>query len=374
MENMRVYAEINLKNIKKNAQSVKKLTGKSVKLMAVIKADGYGHGAVECADTIKDIADAFAVATIEEALSLRNHGIKNEILVLGYVFPGRYSEAIENDISLTVFDYDSALEISETAEKIGKEAILHIAVDTGMGRVGFFPDEQGAETVLKISELPMLVIEGLFSHFATSDEKDKTYSKEQTEKFLEFYELLLQKGVKIPIRHINNSAGIMELPDSAFDMVRMGIVLYGLYPSENVDKEKLSLLPAMTLKSSVVYVKTVKKGTSVSYGRHFTASKDTRVATVSVGYADGYPRLLSGRGRVLINGKFASVIGNVCMDQMMVDITEIDDVKVGSEVVLMGESGENRITADEIADLAGTINYEIVCGITGRVPRIYNGN
>ncbi len=371
MKKMRVYAEININNIKRNIQSVRDIVGKDTKIMAVIKSDGYGHGAVMCAESIKDVADSYAVATIEEAVELRDNNVSGEILILGYTFSDRYEDAIKNNISMTVFDFVSAKKISETAVKLNKTAILHIAVDTGMGRIGFIPNDKSADEIVKIAGLPMIRIEGIFSHFATSDEKNKEYSTRQLERFNLFLAKLTEKNVHINTVHIDNSAAITELPQSHFDMVRMGIILYGLYPSNEVDKSKIKLYPAMEFKASVINLKTIEKGECVSYGCHFVAPKETRVATVSVGYADGYPRLLSNKGRVIINGKYAPVIGNVCMDQFMVDVTEIDNIEIGEEVILMGNSKDAEVTADEIAALAGTINYEIICGISKRVPRVY---
>ncbi len=371
MKNMRIYAEINLTNIKKNAEAVREIVGNDVDIMAVVKADGYGHGAKKCVDATNDVVDKYAVATFEEAIELREYGVKKEILILGYTFPDYYEKVILNDISLTVFDYSDALRLSECAVKLGRVANVHIAVDTGMGRIGFIPNDESAEQILKISKLPMLKIDGVFSHFATSDEKDKEYSYMQINKFNRFCELLEEKGIVINIKHIENSAAITELSGASFDMVRMGIILYGLYPSNEVDRQKIKLFPAMELKTTVVHVKTISKGECVSYGRHFIAEKETKVATISAGYADGYPRLLSNRGRVIINGKYAPIIGAICMDQFMVDVSEIDDVKVGDEVILMGESNGISVTAEEIAGLIGTINYEIICGISKRVPRIY---
>lgn len=371
MSNMRVYAEIDLDAIKENAQSVRKVIGDEVKLMAVVKADGYGHGAVMSAKAVDKIADAYAVATIEEAIELRENGIDKDILILGYILPDYYGFALKYDISLTVFTYEMAKELSDFAAQKGKTAKIHIAVDTGMGRIGFFPTEDSAKTIKQISQLPSIEVEGLFSHFATADETDKEYSKSQIEKYNDFCEKLKEKGVNVNVRHMCNSAAITELPTCRMDMVRMGIVMYGLYPSGEVDKSKVCLNPAMSIKSSVVYIKTIKTGESVSYGRKFRAERDTVVATIPIGYADGYPRQVSNKSRVLINGEYAPVIGNVCMDQMMVDITDIKNVNVGDDVILVGKQGGKEVTFEEIAELAGTINYEIICGIGKRVPRIY---
>ncbi len=371
MSNMRVYAEIDLGAIRRNAQNVRKVVGDNTKIMAVVKADGYGHGAVHSAKAVEGIADAYGVATIEEAIELRENGIDKEILILGYILPAYYGFALKYDISLTVFTYEMAEELSKCAVSQGKIGKIHIAIDTGMGRIGFFPTEESAEAIKRISNLPNIEIEGLFSHYATADEKDKEYSNKQTESYNNFYNRLCKKGVKIKNRHICNSAGTTELPQSLMDMVRMGIIMYGLYPSNEVDKSRIALERAMSIKSSIVYIKTIKKGDSVSYGRRFTAQGDTVVATVPIGYADGYPRQVSGKSRVLINGEYAPVIGNVCMDQMMVDVTNIKDAKVGDDVILVGRQGENEVTFEEIASLADTINYEIICGIGKRVPRVY---
>lgn len=368
MSNMRVYAEIDLGAIRQNAASVREIVGDRTKIMAVVKADGYGHGAVMTAKAVENIVDAYAVATIEEAIELRQNGIDKEMMILGYILPDYYGLALKYDILLTVFTYEMAKDLSDCAAKSGKTAKIHIAVDTGMGRIGFPPTAESVCEIERIANLPNMEIAGLFSHFATADEADKEYSMLQMERYNEFCQKLT---VDTGLKHISNSAAITELPAAHLDMVRTGIILYGLYPSGQVDKGKITLTPAMSIKSSVVYIKTVKAGESVSYGRKFTAQRDTVVATVPVGYADGYPRLLSNRSRVLINGSYARVIGNVCMDQMMVDVTDIKNARVGDEVVLAGRQMGKEVTVDEIADLAETINYEIVCGIGKRVPRVY---
>lgn len=371
MSNMRVYAEIDLDAISRNARAVRQAVGSKTKIMAVVKADGYGHGAVMSARAVDKTVDAFAVATIEEAIELRENGIDKEILILGYILPDYYDFALKYDISLTVFTFEMAKALSDCAKQSGKTAKIHIAVDTGMGRIGFFPTEESADEIKKISLLENLEIDGLFSHFATADEADKEYSRSQIEKYNALYDMLKKRGVDIKLRHICNSAGTTELPECLMDMVRMGIIMYGLYPSDEVDKSRISLEGAMSIKSSVVYIKTIKPGESVSYGRRYIAKRDTVVATIPVGYADGYPRQVSNKSRVLINGEYAPVIGNVCMDQMMVDVTDIKNVSVGDDVILVGRQGNNEVTFEEIAALAGTINYEIICGIGKRVPRIY---
>lgn len=371
MINKRVYAEIDLSKIRKNVISIRNAVGNSVKIMASVKADGYGHGAIECARAIDEIVDAFAVATIGEAIELRESGFNKKILVLGYVLPEFYSIAIKQDISLTVFSYDVAKELNECALKCGGKAKIHIAIETGMGRIGFYPDENSINEIAKINSLEHIEIEGVFSHFATADNKDKTYSKMQIDKYMQFVKKIEDAGVLIKNKHISNSAAVIDLPEVSLDMVRVGIILYGLYPSDEVNMSRIPIEPAMSLKSKVVHIKTLHEGESVSYGRQFIATKETKVATVSAGYADGYPRLLSNKGRVIINGQYANIIGNVCMDQLMVDVTHIKNIEIGNDVILMGKQNGLEISAEEIAHYAGTINYEIVCGINKRVPRVY---
>ena len=369
---MRVLAEINLKNIKQNLLNVrKKLSGKT-KLCAVIKADGYGHGSVEIAKYTEDVVDSFAVATIDEAVELRFWKIKCDILILGYILPESFDKAIKNDITMTVFSVSDAIKISEEAKKLGKVAKVHIALDTGMGRIGFDMSEESIEEVSQIVQIDGIFVEGIFTHFATADEKDKSYALKQKENFDKFCESLEKRGINIPVKHVANSAAIMEFDFSEYDMARCGIVTYGLYPSDAVMKENLEIYPGMEMKAVISHKKTVPCGAGISYGKTYTAEEEMTVFTIPVGYADGYPRLLSNKGRVLIGGKSAPIIGRVCMDQFMVDGRGID-ADVGDEVVLIGKSGDNEITVDEIAKMTGTINYEIVCGISKRVPRKYIG-
>ncbi len=351
-----------------NIKQIKELTTDS-KLMAVIKADGYGHGAKTMADVLSPYCDYYATATVTEAEELRKFGVTKPILVLSYVFSELYEKAIENDITLTVFTMEDAKAISEKAQQMKKTACIHIAVDTGMGRIGFLPNSNSAHIVKEISCLKNICIEGMFTHFATADEADRKFTKLQAKRFLDFKSLVLKEGVDIQICHAANSGAIMQHIDYAFDMVRAGIILYGLYPSDALDRGLLSLKPVMSFVSKVSYVKTLKKGDSVSYGRTFICPKDMKIATIPVGYADGYPRLLSNKGRVIINGQYAPIVGRICMDQFMVDVTDIDDVKTGTKVTLMGLDREAHITADEIANLTDTINYEVVCDISKRVPR-----
>lgn len=357
MKYRRVYAEVDIKNIRHNLFTIKKQCGK--KLLVVIKANAYGHGARKISQATKDIADYFAVATIEEAITLREDGIENPILILGYVSPEYFSDLVKYDIEQTIFDYESA----ELLAKVGGKA--HIAIDTGMGRIGFMPDEESKEVIKKIYNLEGIKIEGIFTHFSTADEKDKSFTLAQYKLFSNFCEELEKEGVNIPTKHVSNSAAIVDLPELSLDMVRSGIITYGLKPSGDVGD--IDIIPALKLKTHVVNVKTVPAGTPISYGRTYVTDKERVIATIPVGYADGYPRALSNKGRVVINGKYAPITGRVCMDQFMVDVTDIKDVKIGDEVSLIDE----MIPAEEIAAIEGTINYETVCKISDRVPRIY---
>lgn len=371
MDTQRISAVIDLDAIRFNANTAKNRTPAGTKYLAVIKADAYGHGAVQVARALKDVADYFAVATVDEGVEIRAGGINNEILVLGYFAPEYYETAIRHDIQPNIFTYESAQKLSDAAAKLDRVAACHIAVDTGMSRIGFEPNEESAETVKRISALPNIKLTGIFSHFATADETDKTEALRQRERFDRFNEMLDARGVNIPIRHINNSAGIMEF-DRHYDMVRQGITLYGLAPSEEIRRESYPLHPAMSLISHVSFVKTLPAGRGISYGRTYITEKETRVATVPVGYADGYPRSQSNKGRVLIAGKYCPILGRVCMDQFMVDVSALPDVKIGDRVTLVGADGENAISAEEVAGSDPySFNYEFVCGISRRVPRIY---
>ncbi len=370
-EYVRVKACINLKAIHENVSNAKALLKPGTLLMAIIKADGYGHGSVEVAKCLDDIADAYGVAVLSEALALREAGIKKPILILGYTPKDWHEQLITHEIRTAVFTYELAEELSREAVELSKEAHIHIAVDTGMSRIGFMPNEESADIIEKIHKLPNIRIEGIFTHFATMDEKDKTYAKMQLKRFNDFCEMLENKGIHIPVKHASNSAGIIECPEANLDMVRDGISVYGLYPSEDVDKSKLELTPAMEIKAYVSYVKELDEGISVGYGATYTTTKKTTVATIPVGYADGYPRSLSNKGSVLIRGKRAPIIGRVCMDQFMVDVTDLDSVTVGDEVTLIGKDGEEFLSVEEVSGLAGSFNYELCCDISPRVPRYY---
>lgn len=370
---MRVWKEIKLDAVKNNVKNIRGLLKDGVRLLAVIKADAYGHGAVEVAQSLlfDGGADYFGVATYGEAEQLRRAGINTPVLILGAVFDDEYAELVKDDITLTVFDFDTAKKLSDTAKKLGKTAKIHIKIDTGMARIGFLPSEDAVEEIIKISKLDGIEIEGMFSHFAKADEADKMPTRVQFEKFMFIKNELLKKGIQIPICHICNSAGIIDFPEYHLDMVRSGIITYGYYPSDFVNKVALKLESAMSFKSRVVHIKTVEKGTSVSYGGTFTAKEKMKIATVSAGYADGYSRLLSNKADVIINGVRCRVLGRVCMDQLMVDATHLKNINLGDEVILFGKSGNNKVTVEETAEIMGTINYEVMCGLSRRVPGVY---
>ncbi|MBR1471073.1 MAG: alanine racemase [Lachnospiraceae bacterium] len=373
----RVFANVNLDNISYNIRQIRKHLPKRTKIMAVIKADGYGHGAVRIAQELSTVDSiwGYAVATIDEALEIIEQGIGKPVLILGYSFPLTIPLAVEYGIRVTLFDMESAKLLSETAKRFHKKAHVHIKLDTGMGRIGITPDEAGLAFVKEVSTLAGIEIEGVFTHFARADERDKTAANEQFAKYRHFLELLEREGIHIPLKHCANSAGIMEFPDTHLDLVRSGIITYGLLPSDEVDPLQIRLRPAMEIKSSVIYVKTVPAGTPISYGGTFRTERESRIATVSVGYADGYPRCLSGKGQVLIRGQRFPVVGRVCMDQMMIDVTDAKtEVAVGDTVTLVGRDGDEMITMDDFAALSGRINYEAVCDIGKRVPRNYIRN
>jgi len=369
----RAWAEINLDNIAHNVREVSKRVGKMTEIMAVVKADAYGHGVFETVPTLlENGASRLAVSMLDEAIQLREFGVKVPILVLGYTEPSRAEDIIKYNITQTVFSHELAEALSDAAVKMGKQARIHIKIDTGMTRVGFKPGYGAVKDVVRISELPGIIIEGLFSHFASADETDREYTMLQFERFESIIQELNRIGVLIPVKHIANSAAVIQYPNLHLNMVRPGIILYGLYPSDEVDRSSIDIRPGMELKARAVLVKEVEEGTPVSYGRTFVTKRKSRIATLPIGYADGYSRLLSNRGRVLIHGQYAPIVGNICMDQCMVDVTDIDEeVKTGDEAVIFGVQGKNEITVDEIAKLCNTINYEVVSLIGKRIPRVY---
>ncbi len=367
----RTYVEIDLNAIRHNILEERKRVGNDVKIMAIVKADAYGHGDVKVAEALNDLADAYGVAIVEEALKLRENGIQKMILILGYTGSEWYEEIINYGISQTVYTYEMAKELSETAVRLGKEAKIHIKIDTGMSRLGFLPVKDNIDVIRAISELPGIYLEGAFTHFAKADEATTSEAQEPYEKYMIFISELENRGVIIPIKHAANSASIIHFPEAWLDMVRSGITTYGMYPSEQVPKDIVRLKPALQWKTIVSNVKTVHPGTAVGYGATFVARRETKVATIPVGYADGMKRDLSGKGKVLIHGEYAPILGRICMDQFMVDVTDISDVKIGDTVTLIGKDGDRFISVEEVADLCHSFNYEYVCGITSRVPRKY---
>lgn len=375
----RVYAEVNLDTITSNLGHMKANIAPKTTIMAVIKTDGYGHGAVPIARELEEIdyLSGFAVATAEEALILRQAGIRKPILILGYTFPYSYESLIREEIRMTVFRKDTLEELSRTVnllkEKgVDKKAKIHIKVDTGMSRIGVRTDEEGFCFVKEAFETEGIETEGIFTHFARADETVKCPVQKQLTEFEEFLEKIeLRTGKRIPIRHCSNSAGIIELPHANMDMVRAGIILYGLWPSDQVRQDIVKLTPALSLYSRIIYLKEIEAGTPVSYGGTFTAASKMRVATIPVGYGDGYPRGLSGKGYVLVRGRKAPVLGRICMDQFMVDVTDISEAAQGDKVTLLGRDGQEEITAEMIGELSGRFNYEFMCGLGKRIPRVY---
>lgn len=369
MRYLRTFAEIDLDAIENNLSEIRKCISDTTKLCAVVKADGYGHGAATIAEMLSDKVDYFAVASADEAMELRLSGITNNILVLSYTHSDDYEELIANDVSLTVYDAGRAEKISNAAQKLGKTAKIHIPVDTGMTRIGFFPDDEAVEAIKKISTYKNLEFEGIFSHYACADMEDKTVSHRQTELFRGFIDRCRAEGIEFRIHHICNSAGISEFTEH-FDMVRLGISLYGLYPSDEIDKTRVSLLPALTFKSHIISIKDVAPDTGISYGHTYVTDSRRRIATVSAGYADGYPRALSGCGRVIVNGRYAPIVGRVCMDMFMIDVTDIE-CNITDEVILFGTDGKLSVSVEEIGERSMSFNYEIVCGVSRRIPRVY---
>lgn len=366
-----VWAEIDLDAIKYNIDSIKRRVD-TKELIAVVKADAYGHGALDVSKTlVENGATKLAVAVITEAMELRHGNINTPIMILGYTPLEFAADLINYDIEQTIFDLEYAKKLSEIALNLGKKAKVHVALDTGMGRIGFLINDNSLNEILKIYSLKGLEVVGIFTHFATSDESDKNYSNKQYKKFTDFNEKLISKGVNIPLKHVSNSGAIIDMPNTYLDGVRAGIVLYGYYPSEDVLKQNLDLKKAITIKTQVAHVKILDKNEYVSYGRKFKTERKSIIATLPIGYADGYSRALTGKAKVIINGKFAPVVGTICMDQCMIDVTDIGDVHVGDEVIVLGKDKDLKFDADDMAKAMGTINYEVLCMIKQRIPRVY---
>lgn len=366
----RTQAKIDLDAVEYNYNSTRAKLPQGCKLLGVIKADAYGHGAVELARFLENKCDFFGVACIEEAVELKKADIKTPILILGYVAPAFYDLVVKYDIRIPVFSYDTAKALSDEAVKQGKTVPFHFCIDTGMSRIGFQVNEESADICKEICVLPNIEAEGLFSHFATADESDLTKALAQREKYKAFVEMLEGRGIQIPIKHLNNSAGIMNF-DEYFDMCRMGIILYGLYPSEEVDKSLLDIKPVMSWLTHISHFKTLEAGREVSYGGTFKTTEPRVIATIPVGYADGYPRCLSNKGRVIINGQYAPIVGRVCMDQFMVDVTDVDGAELDSTVTLVGKDGDAELSMEEVSNAAYSFNYELPCRVARRVPRTY---
>ncbi len=368
----RTWAEVDLDAIAHNIKEIRKITNPNAQIMAVVKADAYGHGFLEVTKTLlENGADRLAVAVLQEGKQLRSRGVKVPILILGASSEESVEDLINFDITPSVFAFDFAKALSYEAERKEKVTKIHIKIDTGMSRIGFLAGENNEEIVeeiLKISKLPYIEIEGIFSHFATSDEYDKTYTLLQYDRFMDVCNKLEEKGLHIPIRHICNSAGIMMYPEMHLDMVRPGVILYGMYPSNEVDKSRLDLIPAMTLKSTITHIKEVEAGRGVSYGKEYITDKRTKIATVPIGYADGYLRKLAKEGKMIVRGMKVPVIGRICMDQCMIDVTNVHNIDKGDEVIIFGREG---VTVDDLAHWLDTINYEVSCVIGRRIPRIY---
>ncbi len=364
------WVEVNLDNIEYNLRNIQRIV-KDKEIIAVVKADAYGHGAVDVAHLLSENGiTRFAVAVIAEAVELRRSGINDSILVLGYTPPSLHHMILNYDIEQTVFDYKTALEISKLAQSQFKNVKIHIALDTGMGRIGFLYSKESLDEIYKISKLENLEIEGIFSHFSSADAKDKTYSTMQLKKFDEFCSKIKSLGISYRIRHISNSAAILDIPESYYDAVRPGLILYGCYPSTEV-KKIIDLKPALSFKTTIVYLKDLPQGEYISYGRKYKTSKTEKIATLPVGYADGVSRILNNKIKVIIKDKKIPIVGSICMDQCMVNVDLVKNVSLGDEVIIIGETEFEKITVEDLAQSLGTINYEVLCMIAKRVPRIY---
>jgi len=365
------YIEINLSAIRHNLEEVRQAVGPERRILAPVKANAYGHGMLQVARTALEAgASMLGVAYLDEAVALRQAGIGAPILIFGSELPENAPEIVHWGLRATLCTYELAKALSQAAVRLRRNAVVHIKVDTGMGRIGLKVEEI-REFLRRILELPGIVVEGIYTHFATADGSgDGEFALAQMEHFRRVVSQLRKEGMELPIAHAANSAAVLRFPSAHLDMVRPGIMLYGLEPFPGASY-LADIRPAMTLKSRIVFLKEVPPGASVSYGRTFVAGRRTRIATVPIGYGDGYPRALSNRGKALVRGKRARIVGNICMDQLMLDVTHVEGVRVGDEVVLIGEQGDERITAEELASLAGTINYEIVTSLNGRIPRVY---
>lgn len=369
----RVYAEINLDAILHNMEQMRGLLKEDTKIMGVIKTDGYGHGAVQIGRELEklDYTWGYATATVAEAEILRRNGLKKPILVLGATFPEEYEAMADHEIRVNVYSIRQAEQMEEAAAKMNKKIIVHAKIDTGLSRLGFQVTEEAADEIARISRMPHIILEGIFTHFAKSDASDKTMANQQMEAFARMKEMLEERKVEIPLIHCSNSAAIVDMPEANMSVVRAGIILYGMWPSDEVEKENIDLEPVMSLKSCIVFLKELEKGRVISYGATYETTRKQRIATIPVGYGDGYPRSLSNKGYVLIHGKKAPICGRICMDQFMVDVTDIPEAQEGDSVTLIGRENGAEITMEEIGDLSGRFNYEFACDLGKRIPRVF---
>lgn len=372
----RVFAKIDLDAVRNNLEEIHSAIQPETKVIAVIKTDGYGHGAVPIARDVEELPYlwGFAVATSQEGIVLRRHGIRKPILILGRSFAEEYEQIIEWDLQPAVCSYEAAEQLSRIAKSKNKALQLHIKIDTGMSRIGYQVTEQSADEIRRMYQLEHIAIEGIFTHFAKADETDKSHTVKQMELFQKMISLLEERGIDIPLKHCSNSAGIMDLPQMNLDAVRAGIILYGLMPSDEVNKESLKLKPVLELKSRISYIKTLEPGRTISYGGTYEVTHRQRIATIPVGYGDGYPRSLSNKGYVLIHGQRAAICGRVCMDQFMVDVTDIPEAEEGDTVTLIGIDGDEELTMENLGDLSGRFNYEFACDLGKRIPRLFYKN
>ncbi|HSQ33656.1 MAG TPA: alanine racemase [Peptostreptococcaceae bacterium] len=364
------WAEINLDNIRFNLRNIKKLLKEDTKICGVVKANAYGHGSVEISKVlINEGVDYLAVARLEEAIELRQSNIIIPILCLGYIDENSLEDAVKNDIYITVYSYESAYKLNEICKKLGKKSKIHIKIDTGMSRIGFLPNTKSVDDIQNIYKLSNIIIEGIYTHFAVADEKDKDFTYKQVDRINYIIKELENRDVYIPIKHVSNSAATMDCYDLHFNMVRCGIILYGHYPSDDVKKEVLPLKPTMTLKTKVAHIKELDSDVGISYGLRYKTVEKAKIATLPIGYADGFTRLLTDKAKVKVNGKIFPVVGKICMDQCMIKINENDDIKIGDEVIIFGEGDDIRI--ENLANELETINYEMLCMIARRVERVY---
>ena len=372
----RVYAEVNLDAILYNMKQMRKLLKEDTKIMGVIKTDGYGHGAVPIGRELEqlDYTWGYATATVEEAEILRRNGMEKPILVLGATFPEQYEAMADLGIRVNLYSIRQAEQMEAAAAKMNKKIMVHAKIDTGLSRLGFQVTEEAADEIARISRMPHIIVEGIFTHFAKSDAKDKTMANQQMEAFSKMKKMLEERNVEIPMIHCSNSAAIIDMPEANMSVVRAGISLYGMWPSDEVKKENIDLQPVMSLKSCIVFLKELEKGRTISYGATYETTRKQRIATVPVGYGDGYPRSLSNKGYVLIHGKKAPICGRICMDQFMVDVTDIPEAQEGDLVTLVGKDHGAEITMEEIGDLSGRFNYEFACDLGKRIPRVYIKN